>query len=351
MPAMFRRILLATDGRLGVFTAKTAASLLRYRAQDIVGVVDAAAAGRSLPSIIPWAAEVPIIADLNAAMTLCPDALFIGVAPRGGEISATLVDLCREALERGVSVVSGLHDRLSDIAALAAAARATGAQIVEVRTAPAQRTVASCLAVATRCRRVLTVGSDCNVGKMVTALELTSAARRRGHRAEFVATGQTGIMISGWGVPVDAVVSDFAAGAIEDAVLRVADCDVCFIEGQGSVAHCGYGAVTLATIQGACPDALILVHHAGRTHYVHPPHAALPALAWLRNLYERTTESVLSARVVGVALNTFGCAAATAERLAAEIRAELGTPVVDPIREGVEPLLDGLCLQRGAGGQ
>lgn len=344
LPA-FRRILLATDGRLGVFTSKTAASLLRYRPRDIVGVVDAAAAGRLLRETIPWTPDVPIVKDMAAATSLRPDALFIGVAPRGGELNESLSELCRDALRAGVSVVSGLHDRIATIPTLADAAQAGRAQIFDVRMPPASRVVASERARQTRCRRVLTVGTDCNVGKMVTALELTAGARALGLNAEFVATGQTGIMIAGWGVAVDAVVSDFAAGAIEEAVLRVADCDICFIEGQGSVAHSGYGPVTLATIQGACPDALILVHHAGRTHYIHPPQGPLPAFGWLREFYERATESVLPAKIVGVALNTHGCDPDVAADVAAKIERELGCPAIDPIRDGVGRLLEALGLR------
>lgn len=336
----YRRILLLTEGRLGVFTSKTAACLLRYRPHDIVGVIDSTQAGRYLRTIIPWSPNVPILSGMQAAADLEPDALFIGIAPGGGRLPHDMRVAIADALRGGVDVVSGLHIRLAEDAEFRELAAASGARMIDVRKPPGDLPIGGGLARGTKCRRVLTVGTDCNVGKMVTAFELAAAARRRGLKTELVATGQTGIMISGRGVAIDAVVSDFAAGAVEAAVLRAEDCDLCVVEGQGSLGHPGFSGVTLSLLHGACPDAMILVHHAGRTHSRTAPHAPLADLAALCRLYESAASILHSARIVGVALNTTETAPETAAREAEKIENELGVPVCDPIRDGCETLLD-----------
>jgi uncharacterized NAD-dependent epimerase/dehydratase family protein len=338
----YRRLLLLTEGQLGVFTSKTAAALLRYRTADVVAVIDGTAAGRPISEFVPWAPPVPILPDVPAAAGLRPDALIIGIAPVGGALPAAMRCHVLAALGAGMDVVSGMHSFLADDAELAAAAQAGGGRILDLRRPPAQRRVASGEALKTRCRRVLTVGTDCNVGKMVTALELTAAARACGLDARFLATGQTGIMIAGRGITVDACVADFAAGAVEQLVLDAADTDICVVEGQGSLGHPGFSGVTLALLHGACPDALVLVHQLGRTHYKAPPTIALPPLRDLIAAYERTAALLHPARVVAVALNSFGTPAEQACALAGALERELGLPVADPLRDGCERLADAI---------
>lgn len=341
MPALphYRRLLLLTEGRLGVFTSKTAAVLLRYRAPDIVALVDAAAAGRRVADVIPWAPDVPILPTVEAAQPLHPDALFIGIAPVGGALPLEMRAHVSAALALGIDVVSGLHTFLQDDGELARIAVQNGARIHDLRRPPGERCVACGRARSTRARRVLTVGTDCNVGKMVAALELTAAAQRRGLRARFVATGQTGIMVAGDGVAIDACVSDFAAGAVEQLVLANGDADVCFVEGQGSLGHPGFSPVTLALLHGACPDALVLVHEVGRTRYKAPPHDPLPPLPRLIAAYEETAALLHPARVVGVAINAAGQDPTAAARARREIEQELDLPVADVLRDGADTLL------------
>ncbi len=344
----YRRILLLTEGHLGVFSSKTASSLLRYRGGDVAAVIDSAFAGQSVRRHIPWSPEVPILPSIDSAAPLRPDALFIGIAPVGGALPAAMHAHVMAALRAGIDVVSGLHTRIAADSALSAAARDSGARIRDVREPPTGMPVAACRARSTRCRRVLTVGSDCNVGKMVAALELTAAARRRGLDARFAATGQTGIMIAGVGVAVDAVVSDFAAGATEALVLALGDCDLLLIEGQGSIAHPGYSGVTLSLLHGACPDALVLVHHVGRERYSHEPHTPLPALSTLRAAYEQAAALLHPARLVAVALNGHGAAPGALDAEAARIERELGVPAADATTAGVERLLDAILHDDGA---
>jgi len=338
----YHRLLLLTEGRLGVYTSKTAAVLLRYRASDVVGVLDATAAGRNIQEFIPWAPPVPILPDLRSAAHLRPDALVVGIAPVGGALPPEMRPAVLAALQAGIDVISGLHSFLADDPELAEAARRGSARLFDLRRPPPTRVVASAQALTTRCRRVLTVGSDCNVGKMVTALELTLAARQRGRDARFIATGQTGIMVAGQGITIDACIADFAAGAVEQMVLQSADADICFIEGQGSIAHPGFSGVTLALLHGACPQDLVLVHQLGRTRYKAPPHASLPPLKQLIAAYEQLAGFVCPARVAAVALNTLGHAEQEARAAVRELEDELGLPVADPLRDGCRRLLAAL---------
>jgi uncharacterized NAD-dependent epimerase/dehydratase family protein len=215
-----------------------------------------------------------------------------------------------------------------------------GGRIFDIRVPPGERRVASGRARETRCRRILTIGTDCNVGKMVAALELTRAARRRGLDARFAATGQTGIMIEGRGVAIDAVVSDFAAGAVEHMVLELGDSDVCVIEGQGSLGHPGYSGVTLSIMHGCCPDALILVHHLGRRQYSAEPFHELPTLRQMIEVSESAAALMHPARVAAVGVNCFGVQAAEAREALRRIEDQLGIPVADPVGDGSERLLE-----------
>ncbi len=344
----YSRILLLTEGRLGVFTSKTAAALLRYRGEHVVGVIDSVAAGRSLREFIPWAGEQSIFASMaDALLSNRPlgasagrAALFIGIAPTGGALPPEMRRHVVDALAVGLDVVSGLHTFLADDSELANAAARSGARLFDLRRPPAARVVANGRARETRCRRVLTVGSDCNVGKMVAALELTRAARRRGLDARFAATGQTGTMIAGQGVTIDAVVADFVAGAAEQLVLAQRDADVCLIEGQGSLAHPGFSGVTLALLHGCCPDALVFVHHLGRTHFKSAGEFAIPPLRDLFAAYERLSGYLHPARVRAVALNAVDSSEPAYRAAVHALETAFNIPVADPIRDGSDRLLD-----------
>lgn len=340
----YRRILVLTEGRLGVFTSKTAACLLRYRGDDVVGIIDSRAAGGDVRDSIPFAPPRPIFARVSDAAPLRPEALFVGVAPVGGSLPVEMRTHVAEALRSGLDVVSGLHERLAADPELASAARTGGATIRDLRTPPADFSIAAARAAATRCRRVLTVGTDCNVGKMVTAMELTLAARGRGLDARFIATGQTGMMIAAAGVAIDAVPADFVAGAVERLVLENAACDACFIEGQGSILHPGFSAVSLGLLHGCCPDAMILVHHVGRTQYRAEPHGPIPPLREIADAHERMAGFLHPARVVAVALNAAGAGDAAAAESRRGIESELNLPVADPLSDGCDGLLAALGI-------
>lgn len=344
LPA-YSRILLLTEGRLGVFSSKTAAAMLRYRAADVVGLIDSLRQGQDIRTLIPWSPPLPVFADVPAALAVQPQALFIGVAPAGGVLPPEMRVHILAALSSGLDVINGLHTRLAADPELSRRAAERGARIVDLREPPTGQVVAAGRARTTRCRRVLTVGSDCNVGKMVAAMELATAARKRGRDARFIATGQTGIMICGRGVVLDAVVADFVAGAAEQLVLESADADLCFVEGQGSLAHPGFSGVSLAILHGVCPDALVLVHHTGRTVHRGDSGVPIPPLAWLKRAYELATEPLHPARTVGVLLNTVDLDEAAAHEAARRIEDELEIPVQDAIRTGCERVLEAVLAE------
>jgi uncharacterized NAD-dependent epimerase/dehydratase family protein len=339
--ASYRRIVLLTEGQLGLFTSKTAACLLRYRPSDIVAVLDSQVAGRDMRDFVAWSPPVPIVASMADALPLRPDSLFVGIAPVGGDLPESMRRPIREALEAGVSVVSGLHARLGADESFRASALRSGAKLADLRVPPPP-TIATARARQLRCRRILTVGSDCNVGKMVAAVELTRRLRERGHDARFAATGQTGMMIADSGVAIDAVVADFAAGAAEELVCAAADADYCVVEGQGSLSHPAYSGVTLALLHGTCPDALVLVHHAGRTNFRAEPCWPLPSNIALCHAYESCAALLHPARIVGVALNAAGADEETVRNERRLLERQLGVPVADLLHEPGDELIDAI---------
>ena len=346
-----RRLALLAEARFTPFDAKTAVGILRYRPDQVAAVIDSTRAGRTAQECAGVGGAIPVVADVAAAAARGADSLAIGVAPQGGGLPGAWRATVREALERGWDVVSGLHVFLADDPELAEAAARRGARIFDVRRPPARRTVAAGRAAELEALVVLTVGSDCNVGKMTAALELTRELEALGLRAEFVATGQTGIMIADRGVAVDAVVSDFAAGAIEELVLEAGrEADVVIVEGQGALHHPGYSGVTLSLIAGACPRALLLCHAAGRdtirTVEGAPREIPIPPLPELARVYEEAAGWVQPARVAGVALNTHDLDEPAARAACESASRETALPATDPVRFGARPLAEAVRALR-----
>jgi len=304
-----------------------------------VALLDSSAAGRPLREFLPDVPDLPIVASMEQARPLAPDALVIGVAPTGGELPEPMRRHVRDALTSGVSVISGLHTLLREDPEFVELAERSGARLHDMRDPGPFRHIASGRARTTRAKRVLTVGTDCSVGKMVAALELREAAVRAGLDAAFVATGQTGIMIEGWGIAVDHVLADFAAGAAELLVQHAGDRDVCFIEGQGSIEHPAYSGVTVSLLHGTCPDAMILCHRPDRRLHNQWPDCPVASISDQIGLYEQILAPLHPGKVVAVAVNTAGMEAAAAREAIDRIAAETGLPAEDPIRDGCRRVL------------
>ena len=337
-----RKILILAEGRFGVLDAKTAACVIRYAADEVVGVLDSANAGRTTDQVLGFGPALPIVSTLEAGLALGPDTFLIGVAPRGGRLPAPWRAMVEGALEAGLTVVSGLHTFLGDDPELAAVAARTGTEIRDLRRVPDDLPVASRRAAGVDATVVLTVGTDCNVGKMTASVELTHAARRMGFAAAFAPTGQTGLFLGGKGLVVDRVIADFIAGAAETIVLDNAPGqDFVFVEGQGSLLHPGYSGVTLGLVHGSMPDAMVLVHQPTRTRTLNDEIEIMPLPDWVE-LHERMAGYLKPAPVVAVAINGYDLDEAAAREWAARITAETGLPAVDPVKFGAERLIEAI---------
>jgi uncharacterized NAD-dependent epimerase/dehydratase family protein len=345
-----RRLALLAEGRFTPADAKTAVGLLRYRPEEVAAVIDSTRAGRTAGECVNAGGAIPVVAGVVAAAAGGADGLLIGVAPQGGELPDAWRGFVTEALERGWDVFSGLHAFLGDDRELAAIAVRTGGRIHDARRPPARRPVAAARARALTATVALTVGSDCNVGKMTAAVEVARALQARGERAAFVATGQTGVFIADRGVTVDAVPADFVAGFVEELVLEAArEAEFVIVEGQGSLHHPAYSGVALGILHGACPAALLLCHQAGRTHLrlaAAPGAFPIPPLADVARVNEAAAGWVRPARTVGVALNTLQQAEPEARASCVAAAREIGGPATDPVRFGAAPLADALVAFR-----
>ena len=345
--ATHHKFLIVADGQFGPLTSKTANSCIRYFPERIVGVMDRVHAGKTVQDVLGFGGAIPVVADFNRGLALGATAVLIGIAPAGGQLPPEWKSWLRAAIERRLEIWSGLHTFIGDDPELGPLARARGVRILDARKPPANLPIADGRAADVNAFVILTVGSDCNVGKMTAQLELRDELVRRGHRTSFVATGQTGIFIEGWGVAVDAVVADFIAGAAETLVLQGAkDADIVLVEGQGSLIHPGYSGVTLGLLHGACPDALILCHQATRDYigdyHGREPWVRIPSYRELIDIYERAAAPVHPTKVIGICLNTYDMNEAAARAAIDQASAATGLPATDPVRFESAPLVDAI---------
>ena len=331
-----KRYLVLAEGFSGdPHYGKTARGVLRYRRDDVVAVLDSTRAGESEDGL-------PVVGTVDEALPFDPTTALVGVATQGGRFPPEWIELIRTCVENGLDVENGLHVFLTDDPELVTLARRRGAELHDLRRPPADLSTVTGENLAVDARIVLTVGSDCAIGKMTVCCELDLEARRRGLRSVFVPTGQTGIAIAGWGIAVDAVVSDFLAGATERLVVEGGRRgDLLWVEGQGALLHPLYSGVTLGLMHGSVPHAYVLCHEAGRTEIEGAVgHHPIPSLRELVELHERISLPVRPARVVAVAVNTRSLDEEGARAAVAEAEAETGLPADDPVRFGAGRLLD-----------
>ncbi|ELZ39386.1 hypothetical protein C463_17123 [Halorubrum californiense DSM 19288] len=335
--------------------AKTALGVIRYGDQGVRAVLDRDRAGDRVADHVTDVADAPIVesfADAHAAADGDLDALYIGIAPIGGGFDESWRSDVEAAIEAGCDVVSGLHYFLNEDEELAGLAEEHGVDLVDVRRPGDDLTVASGASAEVDADVVLTVGTDCSVGKMTASLEIVAAARDRGIDAAFVPTGQTGIMIAGWGNPIDRIVSDFTAGAVEEMLVAAGDDhDLLVVEGQGSIVHPAYSAVTCGILHGSMADGLVLCHAADREVVHGYEEFDLPPLGDYVDLYEDLATPVHETEVVAGALNTKDVAdeGAAAEAVT-EFGDETGVPAADPVRDGADRIVDGI-VDAGLGGE
>ncbi|MDS0283366.1 DUF1611 domain-containing protein [Haloarcula onubensis] len=313
--------------------AKTAVGLLRYGDHEVRAVLDRDNAGGRVADHLPDVQDAPIVASMADVPEV--DALVVGVAPIGGEFDESWRPDVRAALERGSHVLAGLHDFLAEDDEFAELAAEHGGRLVDLRKPPENLTVADGTAGDVEATVVTTVGTDCSTGKMTTAFELRDAARERGLDAAVVPTGQTGVVIEGWGIVIDRVISDYAAGAVERLVETPVGMDLIVVEGQGALVHPAYSGVTTSILHGSAPDALVMCHEAGR-EVVHGYESFdLPPPGAYADLYERMAAPVAEAPVVAGTLNTRGLDDDAAADAVAAYGDAIDAPATDPVRHGI----------------
>ena len=337
------RVAILAEGLFDDVHAKTAHGVLRYGRREVVAVVDSRHAGRTAVDVEPFCLRpVPIVASVAEAIERAATCLLIGVAPTGGRLDAAWRAMLLEAIAAGLDIEAGLHTPLGEDPELRAAAERSGVRLRDFRSAPADLDVPQGPGARPAGVRVVhSVGSDTVIGKKVVTLELDRAARKRGLRSVFVATGQTGIAIAGWGIAVDHVIADYVAGAAERLVHEGARRgDLLFVEGQGALFHPAYSGVTLGLLHGAAPDALVLAHRVGATAIRNYPDLPLLPLPALIEAYEAIARPVRPARVAAIALNTGGLDDDAARAAIADAEAACGVVADDVIRFGAERVLD-----------
>jgi uncharacterized NAD-dependent epimerase/dehydratase family protein len=340
---MKRYLILAEGHVLDPHYGKTMRGIVRYRPDEVVALLDSEHAGEEVLGL-------PVVGTVAESLPHRPDTALVGVATQGGRLPPAWQRLLRDAVNAGLDVESGMHLFLSDDHELAALARERGVELRDLRRPPGDLSVPTGANLGQAAASVLTVGSDCAIGKMTVSLELDRAARARGIASVFVPTGQTGIAIAGWGIAVDAVVADFVAGAAERLVVEGASRgDLLWVEGQGAIIHPQYSGVTLGLMHGSAPHAYVLCHLAGSQEIEGCPGHPLLPLRELVELHERMSLPARPAKVAAIALNTQHLADATAKAAIAEVEGETGLPTDDPVRFGADRLLDAVLAALPAG--
>jgi uncharacterized NAD-dependent epimerase/dehydratase family protein len=310
--------------------------MLRYRSEEVVALLDGTNQGKTSGDLL-GVGQSPVIASLDAAPQA--NTLLLGIAPPGGKIPATWRPIIKQAITRGMTVWSGLHDFVTDDAEFNDLAKAHGATLIDVRKNN-EHEIARRRGLRPDCLRIHTVGHDCSIGKMVASVEIANGLKKRGRSAKFIATGQTGIMVEGDGCPIDCVVADFVAGAAEKLVLKNQHHDFLVVEGQGSLVHPSYSGVTLGLLHGCAPHALVLVYEVGRTQVTGVEHVLIPPLAEIKRMNEVMSNANHRCEVIGIAINSRKLAADEAEAERNRVRDEFGLPVCDVIRHGPDELVD-----------
>ena len=332
-----RRILILGEGfSHDPHYGKTMRGIIRYGPDPVVAILDSQRAGAEHDGI-------PIVGNVEDALPFAPTVAVVGVATQGGRFPPAWRDLLKASIAAGLDVESGLHEFVSDDPELSNLARTHGVELRDLRKPPPGLSVPTGANLEVAARIVLTVGSDCAIGKKTVAVELDLEARSRGLDSVFVPTGQTGIAIAGWGIAVDAVVSDFLAGAAEWLVVEGErrGGKLLFVEGQGSLVHPLYSGVTLGLVHGSTPHAFVLCHAAGAIEIEGSPGHSIPPLRELIELHERVSLPARKAKVVCMAVNTASITDDGEARRAVEaIAEETGLPADDPVRFGAQHLLD-----------
>jgi uncharacterized NAD-dependent epimerase/dehydratase family protein len=336
------RLAIYVQDEFGKGSSKSAEGLLRYGANPIACLIDSHTAGKSVAEVVGIDCDSPIVSSIEEALAHKPNALLLGTAWSGGKMPLAWRKDIIKAIQAGLHIVNGLHDFLTEDPEMAALAKEHGVTLYDVRRMPDQLAVANGLVLKEKALVVLTVGSDCSVGKMTTSLEIQKSAAKSGIKSEFVPTGQTGIMIAGHGIAIDRVIGDFMAGATEGMVVEACKkAPLVLVEGQGSISHPGFSGVTIALLHGSAPQALVLCHRPARK-CIKGTEFPISDLNSLIQSYESLSTYLRPAKVVAVALNTQDLNEAEAQNAIVETTKLTGLPATDPVRYSADVLFEAI---------
>jgi uncharacterized NAD-dependent epimerase/dehydratase family protein len=340
---MKRRILALAEGRFSPLKSKTANAALIYTPGETVAIIDSTKNGKTAQDVLGYGGDVPVVASIEEGLKFQPTHLLIGIAPSGGRLPDVWRDWIKTAICNKMHILSGLHTILSDDDEFAKLAEEHHVTITDWRKIPLEYEVVSKGNYRTRkAKAILTVGVDCNIGKMTTMLQVYNEFLKRGLKSDFIGTGQTGIMISGKGIAVDAVISDYIAGSIEKCIdaSNAEGYNYIFVEGQGALTHQGYSGVTFGLMHGTMPDAMIMCVQPTRTHddYGLP----IPDVNTLIKLHEDVITLFRPTKIVGIGINSIGLTDEQSREEAKKLEDKTGLPAIDAFRFGGEKLTDAL---------
>ncbi len=338
-----RKMVILADGRLSSLGSKTANAALLYLSEQVVAVIDSTKQRTTTQEVIGIGGNIPIVHSLEESLRYSPNTLLIGIAPIGGQLPEEWRAVIKQALDRKLNLISGLHQILSQDQELKSFAKKNGVHISDLRKVPSSHTIIAQGSWRSRAAKtILTVGTDSNIGKLTTALQVYREMKRRGLSVTFIGTGQTGILVGGRGVAVDAVIADFIAGAIEFEIDKAVNegYEYIIVEGQGALTHCGFSGVTLGLMHGTMPDAMIMCHQPSRTMdwYGIP----LISLETAIHLHEELISVFKPSKVVGVGINSIGINKEELQLICDEIMNDLGRIATDPLRNRASLLVDGI---------
>ena len=341
-----KRYAALVEGRFDFLYAKTANALLRYRPKEVVCCIDSENAGKTTNEVIKLGGDTPVVGSFEEAMDFNPDTLVVGVATQGGFLPDNMRQCVRESIESGINVICGLHAFLSEDEEFAPLADKHGVSITDLRKPPSPLPFSEGTWRTRKTPTLLTVGDDCDTGKMTAAWELKRQLEEKGKKVAFVGTGQTGILLGGFGVAVDAIVSDFEAGSIEAEIDRVGDdVDLIVVEGQGSISHMAYSGVTLGLLHGTMPDMLLMCHEPARDidTFEHP----MADFKEVMDIYGRLVQIFKPCEVMGLSLITHTESEDQAKTTIQNYSDKYGIPAVDLVRFGGDQVIENLLSKLG----